>query len=238
MKIAICDDDNLHSIQLKKYIENYCEEKHLTLTVECFESAKDILSLPIIDFDILFTDIYMPEMNGIDTVRELRKKSDFAVVFVTSSSEFTLDAFELGAIHYLMKPLVQEKLFEAMDRCIKLIPSKLTPYIEVKSAYKTIHVTANQIICAEVFNNLSIIHTEQSDIQTYTSLQSIYRQLDPGQFMKPHRSYIVNMAHIKRFTTNHLELDNDLSIALSRSNRAQLKQQYQDFLRNFRPNIS
>lgn len=238
MKIAICDDDSVQIFQLQKLIQMYCKEKHINLTLNCFESARDILSLPEIDFDMLFIDIFMPEMNGIDAVKELRKQYSLPVVFVSSSKDFALDAFDLGAAHYLVKPLIKDKLFEAMDRCSKSIPSNAKSYIEVKSAYRTIPVTVNQIICIEVFNNLSVIHTEKTDIQTYTSLQSIYQQLDPGQFMKPHRSYIVNMAHIKHFTSDHLELDNGLSIVLSRSKRAELKQQYQDYLRDFLPHIS
>jgi DNA-binding LytR/AlgR family response regulator len=182
------------------------------------------------DWDILFTDIAMPASNAIQIVKNLRRFRYFPVVFITESTEYAIDAFEVNALHYLVKPVCPGAIVEALNRCLGALNRLEEPILQVKTLHRTVPVAMCQITYIEVFNNLSVIHTISDQFRTYTPLKNLFESLDKNLFMKPHRSYIVNMNHIQSFHFDHIILDNGMKIVLSRKNRSDLKQQHQSFL--------
>lgn len=231
MKVIICDDSRNDAERLQQYIQNYLEKKNIDCDIVYYTSALALDSDAMADCNILFMDIYMPDSNGMDTAKQLRSHLSCPIIFTSSSREFALEAFNVNATHYLVKPVTQEQVAEALDRCITALSApEPDDIIEIKTAGKMIPVSVQSIVCIEVFNNQSVIHTIHSDLKTYTTLTTLYERLDNTQFMRPHRSYLVNMKYIRQFHFDRLTLDNGQEIILSRKKRTQLKQQYQSFL--------
>jgi DNA-binding LytR/AlgR family response regulator len=172
----------------------------------------------------------MPLSNGIEVVKKLRRFGYFPVVFITESTDYAVDAFAVNALHYLIKPVSEPAVEEALNRCLATLNLMHESILEVKTLHRTVPVAVRQITYIEVFNNVSVIHTDRTEFQTYTPLKDLFEILDKRLFMKPHRSYIVNMGYIQSFHFDHLVLDNGMKIGLSRKNRSDLKQQHQDFL--------
>ena len=170
----------------------------------------------------------MNGLTGIEMVQNipLRYRPRF-LIFTTSSREHAIDAFALNATHYLVKPLTREDVFCALDRCMK--QQSDSPVLALHNAAGLITIPLSSIVYLESFNKRTLVHTATEIISTYDTLSSLMEQLD-SRFLRPQRSYIVSMAHISSFHYDHLILDNELEITLSRKNRKELKQQYQDYL--------
>lgn len=173
-------------------------------------------------------DIYMDGLSGTETIRRLG--GDPQVVFITASREHAIEAFGLGATHYLLKPLEQSAVWEAMDRCLSRLGETAQPVLHIQNNQGNIFIPTTQIDYIEVYNKLCIVHTDQQQFQTYTPLNTLFEQLDNHQFLRPQRSFVVNMEYIASFLSNKLILKDGTEISLSRNNRNELKLQYQRFL--------
>ncbi|MEG0376844.1 MAG: LytTR family DNA-binding domain-containing protein [Eubacterium sp.] len=231
MQIALCDDEKSALQFLKKTIEDYCKQKNLTTQIDCFSCGEDFLKTEK-HYDIVFMDIYLPGINGIETIKEIFITTHPQVVFTTTSTDHAVEAFNLSAIHYLVKPFTQKSVEEALNRYWDRMNTQEEDILIVKSGPGFTSIPTSTIIYIEVFNKISTIHTTKNNIQTYTSLDALFEQLDPNCFMKAQRSFIVNMQSIEVFFSDHIVLQNTIEISLSRNNRAALKEQYQNFLFN------
>lgn len=227
MQIALCDDEEQQIDVLEGFLRAYEAEHDLNLTITRFSSGEALLAASE-EFSIVFMDIYLDGLLGTETVRRLSWEAQ--VVFITSSREHAIEAFGLGAIHYLLKPVEQAAVWEAMDRCLARMGTNAGPVLHIQTSHGSIPISAAQITYIEVFDNLCIIHTAKQQFQTYTALNTLFEQLDGRQFLRPQRSFVVNMEYIGSFLSGKLILKDGTEISLSRNNRAELKAQYQRFL--------
>lgn len=117
MNIAICDDEILFTRELSSLLTHWAEKNDFSLTLYPYSNGDDLLTaLRTIPVDLIFLDIIMPLLNGIDTAREIRSMGlTVPVIFLTSSREFALDSYDVKAFHYLLKPINTLKLFSVMD---------------------------------------------------------------------------------------------------------------------------
>lgn len=229
MHIAICDDDGSAAAELEKRLRAYAAQKGLSLSVSLYTSGESFIQdgQP---YDILFMDVCLPGVSGVEAVRQTGAAERHPVVFVTSSRDYAVEAFGLRAAHYLVKPLTAEAVAEAMERCLSLISLKPSAILAVKTGHDVIPVPLERVQYIEVHNKLSVIHTDSGDMETYTPLDSLFEQIPGEGFMKPQRSFVVNMSYIESFFFDRLRLQNGVEITLSRPNRPELKAQYQRYL--------
>jgi len=231
LHIALCDDIPSILASLKIYLNNYCEFNHIKPTIHCFDCGEALLASEE-QFDIVFMDIFLKGMKGTDAVRNYRKCQKSQIIFITTSLDHAIEAFGLNATHYLVKPLTQKAVTDAMDRCLTSmeLQMKLNKVIEIKSNKGMVSIPTNHIIYIEVFNRISIIHTKTDHIQIHSSLDALFEILDKSFFMRAQRSYIVNMRFIEDISNDRIFLQGNIEIMLSRKNRETLKKQYQQFL--------
>lgn len=229
MRIAICEDQPEDAADLRHKLQRFCLERSMDAEVDLYLSAEALQGSDRA-FDVLFMDIYLPHTEGTQLVRQLELPSSCQVVFVTSSREHAIEAFHLGATHYLLKPITDEKIQEAMERCLERLNRPASPILLVKTGHHTLPIPMNCIICMEASNKRALIYTDSGIIQTYTPLSTLWEALDPNRFLRPQRSFVVNMARIDSFRSDALTLVNGMEIRLSRNGRSELKQQYQRFL--------
>lgn len=168
-------------------------------------------------------------MNGMEVAKALYGRGHCRIVFTTISRDFAIEAYQVEAVHYLIKPLTADNVAVAMGRCLTSIHANSAKILEIKSSQGYVPIAIASIIYVEVFDKISIIHTEEGNVQTYTPLDSIFDQLD-DRFLKVQRSFVVNMHFIESFFTDHVVLKGDMDIVLSRNNRGNLKKKYQQFL--------
>ena len=116
-RIAICDDEILFTRELSSLLTHWAKKNDFSLTLYPYSNGDDLLTaLRTIPVDLIFLDIIMPLLNGIDTAKEIRSMGlTVPVIFLTSSREFALDSYDVKAFHYLLKPVNTLKLFSVMD---------------------------------------------------------------------------------------------------------------------------
>lgn len=230
MRIAICEDEPEFAEILEGQIRTYFTNYHLPVQIDWYLSAEALLRADAF-CDILLTDIYMEDMNGLQLFQRLRERGEsIPIIFTTISQEYAIDAFALGAVHYLVKPYSYERTAQALDRCMAYLKKAPGRILEIKNASATIPIPQDSILYIEVQDKLCTIHTEKNEYHTYASLDSLFGMLDHDNFMKAQRSYLVNMNYIEAFQPNRLVLKNGKEIVPSRKNRGELKKQYQEFL--------
>ena len=225
--IAI-DDEPLALRQIKSYIER---NDQLELVASCRSAiqAHEILAKESID--LIFVDINMPDLNGIDFVRQLTTNQ--YIIFTTAHSEYALEGFKLNAIDYLLKPFTRDEFEKATQKVISLVDlverchaaesavaqneaeSADNEVISVKADYKTQLVKVADIIYLESAGEYVRLHIEgSSTITTLFRLKNMETSLPQESFMRVHRSYIVNLKRIASYTKGRIFLDNGEYIPL------------------------
>ncbi|MFR2848226.1 MAG: LytR/AlgR family response regulator transcription factor [Hungatella hathewayi] len=160
---------------------------------------------------MVFMDIYLEQEDGMQVIRELRKTDkDCPVVFFTRSTDHAVEAFEVNAVHYLTKPLVYEKLADALSRCEKL-HEKQAAFLLLPTEKKLRKVRLAEILYIEVFDNTCVIHLDGETIPVRIPLKNLetkIREVDAhSDFLRCHRSYLVNMNWIMALRNDYFLLD-------------------------------
>lgn len=205
MRCLIIDDEPAARKILNKYISDTSE---LTLAGECKDALEARSFLKEHQVDLLFLDIYMPRLSGIDFVKTLSHPPQ--IIFTTAYSEYALDGFELDAVDYLLKPFSFERFLKAVEKASRIIqPDKSdVSSISVKSDGKLYRVSFDEILFAESNGDYITLHTDDQKITFYATLKDFCEQLPDHLFCRIHRSYIVAMNRIDFVEGNVVQLGN------------------------------
>lgn len=232
LNIAICEDEAQDRELLTCLLQTVLTKKNLNARIDSFACGEDFLAAhEQSPYDIAFMDIYLRGINGTDTVRRALSHRRCRFIFTTVSSEHALEAFALEAAHYLLKPLTEEAVREALERCLPAYSSiEETHFLELKTNQGNVSIPVDNIVYIEAMNKICVVHTKKNEFRSYISLNALYELLDDALFLYAQRSYVVNMQFIDAFHFDHIILSNGLQIVLSRNNRSELKKQYERFL--------
>ena len=231
MNIAICDDLEVDRKILIDMLNRYFTEHNSLVNITTYSSGEDLISdFKHQNFDLIFLDIYMSKLNGIDTAKEIRKKDDNNIlVFMTTSTDFALDAYDLDALQYLIKPIIYDKIKKILDKCLKQFATNMR-FIKILEDGYPIKILLNDIYYIDVYDKNCFIHLKDKVIKTYTSLTNLLNLLENSSFLKCHRSYIVNMLYINEMLSNDFILKNGEKIPITKNDKLNLKQTYLDFV--------
>lgn len=199
MKIVICDDDLFFVEQLKEYILNYFHEQTKMLPeISCYADGKELLSVPSV-YDILFLDIEMPDINGIDVGKEIKKQNSKTIIFViTSFPEYLDEAMRFQVFRYLSKPLDKERLFRNLTDALCLYHS-FSASIPVETKNEIITLSSSDIIMVEAKEREVLVYTTSNQYNSIHTIQYWDDLLPKNIFFRTHRSYLVNLEHVSKF---------------------------------------
>lgn len=233
MNIAICDDLESDRQALIHMIKKYCKDYNLELELYAYENGDTLRSdFTLGKFKLIFLDIYMNDKNnitGIEIAKEIRiHDKEVTIIFMTTSNDHALDAFEVDAMQYLVKPVSYEKLHHVFDKCQKLFAENMR-FIEVPSSGLSVKIFLKDIYYIEVYNKISLIHTNTQVVKTYTSLGKLWELVGNTPFLKCHRSYIVNMFYIDDILDNDFLLKNGDKVPIRKEEASNIKQAYSDY---------
>lgn len=218
--IAICDDNPTDTNYISNLVSLWAKDTSNTINISLFPSAEAFLFHYEEDksYDILLLDIEMGSMNGIELAKQIRKDNDrVQIVFITGYPDFIAEGYEVAAIHYLMKPVVESKLFTVLDKAITNM-NKADPSV-ILAADATIHrIPVSDIIAVEAFAHTCIVTTRCGELEVRTSITEMEKLLGDN-FVRCHRSYLVAVRYICKIMKNELILDTGKLVPLSRRNR-------------------
>lgn len=205
-KIAICDDSDADRQYILNMVHRWAAGNGHTVHTDAFSSAESFLFhyAEESDYDILLLDIEMGGMDGVTMAKKLRSGNDTVqIVFITGYSEYIAEGYEVAALHYLMKPVREEKLFSVLDRAAEKL-SKNEKVLTFTVGGEMVRVPIYQIRYAEVLGNYVTIHAA-ADVIVKMSLGELEKLLDE-RFYRVGRSSIVNLTQISRVTKAEIKL--------------------------------
>ena len=224
LNIAVCDDEKVIREQIKELIEEQSE----AVNIKLFTSGEELLACDEV-FDIIFLDIQMGGLSGIETARILRKQeSETIIIFVTAVKEYVFEAFDVEAFHYLLKPIEDDKFVEVFERAMKGVlarKTKMQERIFIKTRNRNITIDKSRILYVESRTRKVEIHLNNECIETYATMNEMEKQLGEG-FYRCHRGYLVNMAYILEYDTSKISLNNGEEIYMA-------KDKYSDFVKEY-----
>lgn len=231
MKIAICEDNIEELKALEAMLSEAFAKMHIDIEQATFTQEADMLAA--IEggetWTLCFLDIYIQGANGVKLAEAIKAANPEAViVFTTSSPDFLLDGFRLGAVHYLLKPISQNDVDEAVKRALKIVEQdERSIQLMVGRAPRTIQTAS--IIYAESQNHVTQICTSEGILRSYIRLDEVQEMLTESSFLRCHRSYLVNMAYVEQVLEKDFLMGNDTVVPIRRDGRSAVKQAYYDY---------
>ena len=215
-KIAICDDSQIDRQYVMNMVQKWASLNSLLIHIDSYSSAESFLFSyeQNKDYDILLLDIEMGAMDGVSMAKQLRKDNDTVqIIFITGYSDYIAEGYEVAALHYLMKPVKEDKLFMVLDRAIDKL-AKNEKVLNIESGGEMLRIPIYQIRYVDVHGNYITIHYT-SDSTFKMSLHELEKNLDE-RFYRAGRSVIINLAYINRVTRSEIKLKDGTIIALPR----------------------
>ena len=199
-KIAVCDDMEEDVKYISSAVNQWAEKENIMVDIETFPSAESFLSRYAEQkaFDILLLDIEMPSMNGVELAKRIRKENDAVqIIFITGYTDYIAEGYEVSALHYLVKPLSETKLFKVLNRAVlKIRKNEKSLYLSLSG--EMIRIPIYEIKYLEVQQNYVTVHSKK-DYTVKKTLGEFERKLDE-RFYRMGRSFIVNLSCIDKIT--------------------------------------
>ncbi len=232
MRIAVVDDENIFRMQFKLIMDKLAAQKDLSLEIEEFASGTDfIAALDDRRFDVVFMDIYMPDLDGVETARQLRQKTErIFLIFMTASDEHYPDAFSLHAFDYVTKPFTQARLEKVLDEVLDHSPGD-EAFVKVSTVAADQKIYLRDIVAVRTDGHYLDINTGHQDFARVrlTAAQFLELTGNDKRFLNINRGLIVNMEHVKAVTELGAMMDDGSALPVAVKKQDEVVQQYNDF---------
>ena len=227
MRIGICDDSQLDREMIRDLLDLYFADKSIAYQVDLYSSGVDVIHGTA--YDIVFLDIYMEKMLGIDVARELRRLHYAGeIVFLTATSDFAVDSYEVQAGGYLLKPHSYEKLCMVMDRVLSACD--INTY-QIQRRGVVTRIPYHEILYVESRNTRCLLHRKGGGTYTmYKKLGEIEEELYDPRFLRCHQSYLVNMAYVQNADHQFTLFTGDI-VLIRQRNLKEIRNRYLDYLK-------
>lgn len=234
IKIAFCDDDPSTLNEIHVLLDRYREENRQDISCTSFQSSLELLAdiEKGMRFDILFLDVLMPGENGINTAKEIRQYDQTVkIIFLTSSSEFAVQSYAVGAYFYQMKPFSTESFFRLMDAAINECRKSPQHSLILRCKSGISRLDLNKLEYCEIIGHTLIFHTVNGAVmESAGSMEDLCRQLSQyDNFMRPHRSYLINMEYISSISYKVITLDSHTEIPIPHGKCSEIKELYLEY---------
>jgi two-component system LytT family response regulator len=211
IRCLLVDDEPLALSLLQKHVGQL---DFLEVADTCPNALKALEILKKTEIDLMFLDIRMPAISGIDFLKMLRHPPK--VIITTAYREYALDGYDLDIVDYLLKPITFDRFFKAIERYLRTndlsrpiappVPANEPSGISVKSGYRNIRINTDNILYIESLKDYVKIVTTGDTIMTKYKISDMENELSGKGFLRTHRSFIVNLKHISAFTASDVEI--------------------------------
>ena len=235
LQIAVCDDNIDELSNMVQLVDQYRTSKHLSCQYAVFSNGFELISAleKGKQFDIYCLDIIMPGFTGIEVAKEIRGFDKTALIlFFTSSPEFALESYSVKAINYVLKPISKEKLFFTFDEMLEQIKAeKDEDAVVVKSNKGIQKILISNLAFLEVIGRNVLYHLHSGNVIECTeSFSSVCDNLlKYKNFIKPHRSFLVNMQYVDTIENHQITLQTLSTVPIAQGKAREIKQQYLNY---------
>ena len=233
LKIAVCDDENLFTEELKELLSGYMIEKGLVFEIDTYSSGEALvdLGIEIVQYTAVFLDINMEKMDGIKTAEMIRKASrEVFIVFVTAYVDYSLEGYQLDVVRYLLKGNAncQSKVNECMDAILdKMNYSVIKKRFDFKEGRK--EISLERLLYIESNMHILEFHVMEDAMKVYTMYETLNvfeTRLAENDFIRIHQSYLVNAKHIKNVVRCKAILTNGVELSIPKARYTEVKKKF------------
>ena len=227
IKVAFCDNDMSVLGELRYFLDRYCTKYHQEIAYTTFYSSLELLAEieKGVCYDILFLEILLPKENGISIAKEIRQyDSVVKIIFLTSSPEFAVQSYTVGAYYYQIKPILEEDFCRLIDAAVSECKKEQHSLIlRCKSGITRIDL--ERLEYCEVRGRTRMFHMDSGKVLEDTgSMDELYGKLSQYEnFIRPHRSFLVNMAYIQQISHRTITMENQAEIPIPHGKCSKIK---------------
>ncbi len=192
---AVCEDEPRLAQDLRRRTLEYLTACGRTAQTLAFPDGESLLAAPV-QADIVLMDLNLPGMHGLETVRRLRmRRPDCQIIFVTAYPEYALQAFQIDAVHYLLKPVTNAALAQALERALCRLTRRKKKTLAVTRGAQTVVLPLDDVLYCEVLSHRVFVHTETGSFDYTGTLEELEHRLD-HRFFRCHKSFLVNLQQV------------------------------------------
>lgn len=227
VNIAVCDDDDYQRNRIIELVTKGFSKTDYIENIDRFESGEEFLAADRDKYDLVFMDIYMTGINGMETAKQLYSGNKHTkIVFCTTSSDFGVESYDVEAMRYLLKPIEEEKFFAVLDFFFKNFAAKKTITVKCDRIDETIAL--DDIIWIESQGHKSVIHTTNGEYTTRSSLAEFHKELESYGFMKPVRYALVSVNEVVGTPNKTIVLSDGTEFDIPKDKRVAIRNEFAD----------
>ena len=203
VRIAIVEDEQALAVALRDMLLRQAPEVHHSFDVSCFENAEDFLTVQRGRFDLVFMDIQMPGLNGMEAAAKLRETDRATVlIFVTSLAQYAVAGYEVEASDFLLKPVDPAALSLCLRRALRQLEARTEKKLALNVEGLRVYLPVSELRYVEVRNHQLIYHAESGDYQTYDAMSKVQKELEDLDFFRCNSCYLVNLRYVTKVDKN------------------------------------
>lgn len=232
LKIAVCDDEKFYREKITALLQEYLSGHSLDSTIDIFCSGEEFLSQSsnVVKYDVVFMDINMEQTDGIETAMRIRAfQSNTYIVFVTAFIRYALDGYKVNAVRYIMKDTLDTAIPECMDAILQKMQLRQIRFSFVEGEKR---LYTDNLLYVESKKHKSVFYYQEEQLaryQIYEKLDDIEKALEGFGFLRIHKSYLVNMRHIRRISNYIAELSTGENLPVPRIRYQEVKQKFVEY---------
>lgn len=222
LSIAVCDDEIVTCCNIAAEIKDMMAQMNVPCIIRQFNTGQELLQSSD-SFDIAFLDIIMRDPDGMTTAQSLRRRSpDIILIFISSSREYVLDAYDVEAYHYLLKPIDTQKLRNVLQKAVCKTETHSHEYMVISIGRQMKKLLLDDILYFEIKGRKIDIHGKDGILTYYEQIGVLEKKLQGKGFCRCHKSYLINLKHVNTYNRQEVILDSGDKIMLA-------KRRYDDF---------
>lgn len=226
MRVAICDDERYWRENLKGYIHEYEKKNNIQILTEYFSNGYLLLQSAA-DFDVIFMDYQMEDLNGIETARKIRNHNkNCIIIFVSAYPDVALDTFEVDAFRFLTKPINREKLFKSLDDYMK---TEKEQFLIFRIHNGSVKLKESDIIYCESVQRRTVIYTADKSYEVLLNIREVEKMLPAEKFMRCHKCFIISFYHVRSYDYNEITLDRNYKAYIGRKYQQHFQQEIEGY---------
>lgn len=216
LSIAVCDDEVIECCSMANRIKKVMEEMRVPCIIRQFQSGGELLRA-LESFDIVFLDIIMQDLDGMKTAQIFREKAfDKILIFVSSSREYVLEAYDVEAFQYLLKPVTDRKLKSVLQKAVLKTESRSQGFIIVSRERQKRKLFLDDIYYFEIKGRIVDVHGPEEIFTYYEQIGELENKLRDKGFFRCHKSYLINLKHVDGYNRQEVILENGEKIVIAK----------------------
>lgn len=219
MKIAILDDESSAIKQVEEFLKRFVEEYHVVLQWHTFENPSKFIDCYSMDYELIFLDIDMPGINGIEVAREIRDRDqDVLIIFITSMGQFAIQGYAVEALDFVVKPVAYEDFVLKMKKALRYLARDTGAGLHLSTTEGIIKLQVRDIFYAEVRNHYLYYHTNKGVYKVRGTIKEAEQALREYHFVRCNQGTIVNLKYVEHLRDKTVVIAGD-EIAISRNKK-------------------